>query len=151
MNRTAVVNILGSEATAVGRACRCCLAGIQEEACVDVHLTVLYNLYEVRRNHVQDIPVALKTLCCGAAQVSQFLEILPDTHGVVHEVRDAHLVGVGLADADHGGVGIEDLHVVAVDKVGVDQTVRLPDAILVRGNLSVVSCVVVYWALKVVV
>jgi hypothetical protein len=34
---------------------------------------------------------------------------------VVHEVRDAHLLGVGLADAELRGVGVEDDHVVGID------------------------------------
>ena len=58
---------------------------------LQVHLLVTDNLCNGSRNNIQDVAVAFEFLGCRLTDVGQLTHIVPDTHRVADEGRDAHL------------------------------------------------------------
>ena len=78
---------------------------------VELHLFFTNELCECSGLYGEDVAVANEFLSGSFAGVGQLLDLVPDAEGVIDECGDAQFVGQILADADLGGVGIQDDHV----------------------------------------
>ena len=106
--------------------------GVVVDAGVERHVSGADDLGQRRAYHLQHVAVAHEPLLRGAAQVGRVVLPVPDTHGAVHEVGDAHRVGQCLADGELGGVGIVG-HVVLGQEVEVLQSDGFAQRVVVAG------------------
>ena len=109
---------------------------IHVDACAQHHLLVADKLSHGGRNHVHDVAVAIQLLGDALAEIRQLIHLVPDAHRVVHKRTDTHLLGIGLAHAQHCGVSVENNHIIIVNEVFECQTVCLQQRLV--GTLG--SC-----------
>ena len=95
MDDVVLVDVLGSVVRHLdaGSGLSALYVGVEVGRRVQCHLVLTEELCRCCWNHLEDVAVANQFLFSGLTGVGQVTLIVPDTHGVIDECHDAHLLG----------------------------------------------------------